>query len=95
MFMLSDLNQMFTKVININITDEAAESMIDDAILQAAIEIRNYARQNRETEKNLMAYRKECDDRREVIARGNRERHAREARESTERNKMEHAATGR
>jgi hypothetical protein len=69
--------------------------LIDDAILQAGIEIRNHARQCRETEKNLMAYRKECDDRREVIAKGIRERHAREVIQGTERNKMEHAATGR
>lgn len=93
MFMLSDLNQMFTKVININISDEAAESMIDDAILQASVEIRNHARQCRETEKNLMAYRKECDERREVIAKGIRDRHAREVIQSAERNKMEQAAT--
>ena len=95
MFMLSDLNGVFQKVANIGISDEAAESLIDDAVLQAGVEIRNAARQARRTEKDLMQYRKECDDRREVIAQGIRARHAQEVIDGTERNKLEHAATGR
>lgn len=95
MFLLSDLNQIFTKVQNINLTEEVAESMIDDAVLQAGIEIRNYARQLRITEANLMSQRKERDEQREIISRGIRERHAREALEGNERNIREALAESR
>jgi len=66
-FALSDLSGVFTKVQH-NITDEAAESLIDDAVAQAGVEIRNYARQLRATEMNLKSYYAACDERQNVLS---------------------------
>jgi hypothetical protein len=95
MFVLSNLNDVFAKVLNTSITEEAAESLIDDAVLQAGIELRNHLRHTRRVEQELMEHRKKLDDEREAISKGIRENHARQATESIERNRIEHLATGR
>ena len=55
---LSNLNGVFTKVKNVHISDEEAEVLIEEAVLQAGIEVRNHARLARQTELNLQQLHK-------------------------------------
>ncbi|OGU11552.1 MAG: hypothetical protein A2075_23375 [Geobacteraceae bacterium GWC2_58_44] len=72
-FALSSLNGMFTKITHTNITDEEAEELLDAAVIQAADEIRTYARQARATEKHLQSIRQANTAEQEATGKANRD----------------------
>jgi hypothetical protein len=82
---LSDLEGLFSKIANAGISDQEAEILIENGVLQAADEIRKYARLVRQTELDLMEYRRGRDAEQEKIAKGNRLAHERDKVESKKR----------
>lgn len=89
MFILSEkVTSVFPLVQNAGMSDLDADALIEEAATQAAAEVRQLAHQMRQTELSLMGHRKECNDRREAIARGNRLAIERQEKESIERNKI-------
>jgi hypothetical protein len=93
MFILSaDVTRVFVLVQSAGMPDEEADRLIEEAALRAADEVRTLAHQMRQTELDLMAYRKECNDRREVTAANNREWIRRQEQEGRDRNAILKAA---
>ncbi len=80
-----DFNEVFAKVCNINLSDQAANELIEEAVLQAGIQIRNHARQLRLNELDLMAHQKKCRGINELEAKANRLRLEMEKEESIKR----------
>lgn len=78
MFILSDLNGVEPKIQNTSLSDEAAELLIDEAVLQAGIEVRNRCRQLRQNELSHMADKAERDAAQEITSANERQRLNRE-----------------
>lgn len=89
MFILSEkVTSVFALVQNAGMSDEESDRLIEEAALRAADEVRQLARQMRQTELDLMGYRKECGERREGTAESNRLAIARQEQEGRDRNKI-------
>ena len=87
-----NIGDVEARVKNAGMPDEEAEALIEAAALTAADEVRKRLRHGRQTELDLMAYRKECDDRRAVTAENNRLGIARQEQEGRDRNAILSAA---
>lgn len=85
---LQSIGDVMARVQNAGISDEEAGTLIEEAARLAAEEVRTLAWQARQTELDLMAYRRECDERREEIAENNRLGIARQEQESRDRNRI-------
>ncbi|HOI17583.1 MAG TPA: hypothetical protein PK036_14690 [Geobacteraceae bacterium] len=87
MFLMT-VGDILAKVANAGISDEEADTLIEEAASRAADEVRTLARQARQTELDLVDYRRECGERREGTAESNRLAIARQEQEGRDRNKI-------
>lgn len=86
--MIVNIGDAESRVCNAGMPDDEADTMIEQAARLAADEVRSRLRQARQTELDLMAYRRECDGRRDENAEANRLAIARQEQESRDRNRI-------